>query len=148
MILADAALLRGINVGEVLAGRVSEARSRKCIRSLKDAGKRATNFVYIRQKEGPYCVELGSRWFHRFADHLSTKKDRGVVQLSWISPSLFTEDVSIDAELKPYADRILGEIEHLTDSQLKTRVYLTEPMREALAAERLGVSVLNRPLLP
>jgi uracil-DNA glycosylase family 4 len=118
------------------------------VEALKASGARATDFIYIRQKEGPYCVELGSRWFHRFASELSVKKSVGGLRLRWNPPPpLFQSSLQIESEVKQLADKVLDEIVKLTDSQLKTRVYLSAPMKAAIRAERRGQPALNRPLL-
>ena len=116
-------------------------------RSLISNGRPLTNFVYIRQKDGPYCVELGSRWFSRHQDQINFSFRNSIPFVSWINNDLFSEPLEIDSGEQEQIDRLLTEIDGLTDSQLKARAYLTPPMKEALRAERRGVRQLNKPLL-
>lgn len=60
---------------------------------------------------------------------------------------LFDPLPSLDHEGQTAVENLLNSIDHLTDEQLKTRVYLTKPMRRVLTAEKAGLSQLNRPLL-
>ncbi|WP_215350479.1 uracil-DNA glycosylase family protein [Sphingopyxis soli] len=115
--------------------------------SLKEFGKRFSNFVYIRQKDGPYCVELGSRWFKAFGNEIQTFSLEGKLHIRWVSLGLFQEKPLLDEEQKRFVDAVLDRIGIVADSGLKSRVYLTEPMKASLLAERAGVRQLNRPLL-
>jgi hypothetical protein len=60
-------------------------------------------------------------------------------------------DAEADEQVEPAIARIVdGVIEstaRLTDGQLKTRTYLTEPMKRILRAEKTGRSMINTPLL-
>jgi len=115
--------------------------------SLKANGNSITDFVYIRQKDGPYCVELGSRWFTAYQDEIKVVKKNGVLHIIWINRDLFANVPEIDDSIKTQIDRLLSDIDLLSDAQLKARAYLTPPMREALKAERKGIRQLNKPLL-
>jgi uracil-DNA glycosylase family 4 len=116
-------------------------------RHYVEAGSRLTDFVYIRQKDGPYCVELGSRWFKNYVDVIKPLMIDSVPHLRWIGDGLFSEIPKISNDHQFRIDQILSEIEKLSDAQLKTKAYLTAPMKDALKAERLGIRQLNRPLL-
>lgn len=116
-------------------------------RHYAETGSRLTDFVYIRQKDGPYCVELGSRWFKSYADVVKSAMIDSVLHLRWIEDGLFGDRPEISAEHQIRIDQILSEIEKLSDAQLKTKAYLTAPMKEALRVERDGIRQLNRPLL-
>lgn len=116
-------------------------------RHYLETGSRLTDFVYIRQKDGPYCVELGSRWFKNHADVVKPVLIDSILHLRWIEGGLFDGEPEIPVDHKKRIDQILAEIENLSDSQLKTKAYLTAPMKEALQAERRGIRQLNRPLL-
>lgn len=117
------------------------------LESLKQTGSAITDFFYIRQKEGPYCVELGSRWFKAHEEQVRvTFRDRKP-WLTWLGSGLFAdrpELAPIDANI---VDPVLDKVRELTDPQLKTKAYLTAPMKQSLRDERVGLSQLNRPLL-
>jgi len=115
--------------------------------SHKERGSAITDFFYIRQKDGPYCVELGSRWFKSYEDQVLFQLKSGRPWLSWRNTGLFCDPVALENADKELIDRVLTSIASLDDAQLKIRSYLTTPMRRALRAERTGQVQLNRPLL-
>ena len=114
---------------------------------LGQSGGTATGFFYVRQKEGPYCVELGSRWFKSYEDQIKFGFREGKPWLAWKEGGLFSGPPGIDADLRQAADRVLEAVSTLSDAELKTKSYLTNPMKASLRAERAGSTQLNRPLL-
>ncbi|MGQ0589821.1 MAG: uracil-DNA glycosylase [Sphingosinicella sp.] len=117
-------------------------------KSVSDTGRRATDFVYIRQKDGPYCVELGSKWFKRFEPEIVYRREGAESVIEWQDRGLFQAPIpQVPDEVRKLVEAILQEIDSLTDAQLKTRSYLTKPMKDSLRAERIGSIQLNRPLL-
>jgi len=115
-------------------------------RAAEASGETLTGFFYIRQKDGPYCVELGGGW-HRQFEEIRLRKTREKLSLEWQGSMLFEASPDIKETDRRTVDALIDSIAPLTDEQLKTRVYLTKPMRAALAAEKMGASQLNRPLL-
>lgn len=115
-------------------------------RYYKNANEKLTDFFYIRQKDGPYCVELGSRWYKKF-DSLDVTYRAGVPILHWRHAGLFAEENPLRDGTKNVVDDLLRPLSRLTDAELKTRAYLTAPMKRALRAERTGLVGLNRALL-
>lgn len=122
------------------------------VRHLEAASERLTEGYYVRQKDGPYCVEL----------HVS--------RLSALIPGCFTRTVgkhlmvSLGQEdllggssrvgsLSATARRTLSEVAakygRLPAGKLKTAVYLTAPMRELLRKEKtLRMNLFNSAVLP
>ena len=117
------------------------------LEAAKQRGHALTDFFYIRQKDGPYCVELGSRWFRSYQDELKFEFKDGKPWLRWLDGGLFAGPCTIPDEDRDLADRVILSVRALSDAQLKTKSYLTLPMRKALRAERNGQGQLNRPLL-
>lgn len=105
-----------------------------------------TDFFYIRQKDGPYCVELGTKWYKDF-ESIEMKFNRGKPFVHWMDSGLFQDPIDLEPDLKSYIDVRLDELVKLSDAELKTRAYLTRPMKDALRAEKRGMSGLNRALL-
>lgn len=134
-------------IGEISLFRLHKTMYLVDLQFSKERGKALTDFFYIRQKDGPYCVELGSRWFKSYEDQIHFRVKEGRPWLSWRDSGLFTEKIFIENVDREVVDKVLSSIAPLDDSQLKTRSYLTEPMRRALEAERVGSRQLNRPLL-
>jgi hypothetical protein len=116
------------------------------LEALKRIGSPITDFFYIRQKEGPYCVELGSRWFKAHEDSLRITFRDQKPWLVWIERGLFGAAPMLDGKHAQVVDDVLRGIIKLTDAELKTKAYLTRPMKRSLRDERSGVAQLNRPL--
>lgn len=136
------------------AGRVSNFRLHKLIylidvKCTEVLGRRATQFFFLRQKDGPYCVELGSRWYHQFGDQLKIGKGSGRLSYEWAQNGLFSQkdETVIEDEVAKIASEILESTAALDDAKLKARAYLTKPMKEVMRAEKSGRRLLNRPLL-
>lgn len=111
----------------------------------EEKGVPATSFYYVRQKDGPYCVELGGNWYHRFAA-LSVSKGRLPI-LRMAPRSLFEPShPDIDHEILESISKIIDSISTIDDSRLKTKAYLTRPMKTLLRMEKTGRSALNYPL--
>jgi uracil-DNA glycosylase family 4 len=117
------------------------------LEALKRTGQPMTEFFYIRQKEGPYCVELGSRWFKAHEQQLKMSFKNGQPRFEWRDAGLFSARPKIEATSGIIINEVLERIALLNDGELKTKAYLTRPMKRSLQEERTGVSQLNRPLL-
>lgn len=105
-----------------------------------------SGFFFIRQKDGPYCVELGGGW-HRSEEKIKLKMKGGRPWLEWQALTLFEDSHSeLPADIRLIIDNIIAEVSGLSDDQLKTKVYLTSQMRRLLRAERTGLNCLNKPL--
>lgn len=148
---ADWALVKYLlrRAGTVSAFRLHKLMYLSDLMALEQCGHRATSFFYLRQKDGPYCVELGSRWYQRFTPALKVRKSEGKILLEWSPDSLFevANEGSIDPQLTSVIDEIVSSTSHISDGQLKTRAYLTPPMKRILTAEKAGRPMLNVPLL-
>ncbi|ALH79902.1 uracil-DNA glycosylase [Sphingopyxis macrogoltabida] len=106
-----------------------------------------TRFFYIRQKDGPYCVDLGGRWYSRFPDSLEATKSAMPI-LTWRTRGLFDEEEhQVSDEALALIREVANQTEMLNEGQLKTKVYLTEPMKRYLKMEKQGFSSLNMRLL-
>lgn len=105
-----------------------------------------TSFFYIRQKDGPYCVELGSKWFKSHSDIKVSMKD-GQPWLTWIGSGLFDPPSIVHDETRARVEEIMQTVFEYSDRQIKTRAYLTRPMKDSLRAERAGTRQLNAALL-
>jgi uracil-DNA glycosylase family 4 len=109
-------------------------------------GHPLTDFFFIRQKDGPYCVELATKW-HQDFDDVELTFSMGQPVLNWKGSDLFRESIEIDPSVRSFIDELLEPLAGLSEAQLKTSAYLTRPMKMALRAEREGHSGLNRALL-
>lgn len=104
-----------------------------------------TDFFFIRQKDGPYCVELATKW-HQDFDDVEITFSKGQPRLHWTGDDLFSGEIQIDPNVRPVVDQLLEPLKDLNEAHLKTIAYLTRPMKAALRAERAGNASLNRAL--
>jgi uracil-DNA glycosylase family 4 len=117
--------------------------------SLK-AGRRLTGAYFVRQKDGPYCVDL----------HPQRLKNAGAgieivgsgnrlyvvpapVQMFSLSPGGID---FVDADMTDVIDEVFRRYAKLSNSRLKTVVYMTKPMRDILRREKMGSNQFNAPI--
>lgn len=115
------------------------------VRHLEEYGERMTASYVVRQKDGPYFVELHPNKLAAFGIGVVCKPRLSVIrQLELSSNTQFELPTSwarvLDEVLKKYAG--------LSEADLKRSVYLTKPMRELLRREKQSrVNMFNAPLL-
>ncbi len=100
---------------------------------------------FIRQKDGPYCLELARVKFD--SDHftLTFKNSNPFINLKRKeTPSLFDESSATETD----AIDVIKKYVSLSDGELKTAAYMTGPMRKILREEKRGVSRRNWLVLP
>lgn len=107
-------------------------------------GEKLTGFHYIRQKDGPYCVDIAGH-LGKSIEGIEIKKAKGSVRFYAATGSLFESNRAAD-EI-PYVQTIVSKFGSLSHAELKTQVYLTKPMKDVLRKERSGTAMLNAPLL-
>lgn len=109
---------------------------------------RLTGGYYIRQKDGPYCVDLNLQRLRRAGLEIKCSTHAGVPWVSVDSPHLFASEAP--EHLDDVGHRVLTEVMRrygqLPDDRLKTAVYLTKPMRSILRREKQGSNQLNAPI--
>lgn len=120
----------------------------------KAKGSRMSNAYMVRQKDGPYCVELHISKIMKAFPRLRAKTVKGalvldaseIVQGDLLSP--VREGNSPNLEMSETVAYVMKRYSHLTDSNLKSAVYLTSPMRKIIREElRNGRNMLNAPIL-
>lgn len=122
------------------------------VRHLETASERLTDGYYIRQKDGPYCVELHASRLVTIIPGCS-KRTQGKHLMVSLPPVDLLGGSSQLSSLSPAARRTLVEVvakySRLSAEKLKTAVYLTVPMRELLRKEKkLRVNLFNSAVLP
>jgi len=117
---------------------------------VRRSGRRLTGAYFIRQKDGPYCTDLEIDRLRRADGAIRIFKDSGRLCLrvgSDETPQLFSLRPEIPTNAKDAADEALQRYGDKTDSELKTAVYLTAPMRFLLRRERSShVNLYNAPI--
>lgn len=122
------------------------------VRHLEVASERLTEGYYVRQKDGPYCVELHAT---RLAAIIPGcfKRTVGMHLMVSLAPVNLLSGAPQLGTLSPAARRTLSEVaakySRLPAGKLKTAVYLTAPMRELLRKEKaLRMNLFNSAVLP
>jgi len=122
------------------------------VRHLEIASERLTEGYYVRQKDGPYCVELHAS---RLAAIIPGcfKRTVGMHLMVSLAPVNLLSGAPQPGTLSPAARRTLSEVaakySRLPAGKLKTAVYLTAPMRELLRKEKtMRINLFNSAVLP
>jgi hypothetical protein len=117
---------------------------------VRKSGRRLTSAYFIRQKDGPYCTDLEIDRIRRADGSVRVFKDEGKLCLRLgadQTPQLFSERPKISDDAKAAADEAMQRYGHKSDSELKTAVYLTAPMRFLLRREQSSkTNLYNAPI--
>lgn len=112
--------------------------------NLQASGALLTEGFYINQKEGPWATVFGTRTRELL--------ERGLLAggVAARTLRLAGDAHHLAALLHPdearTADDVLARYSRLTDAELKSRVYLTRPMKRLLRRERAGELTHNAPV--
>jgi uracil-DNA glycosylase family 4 len=123
------------------------------VRHLESTGNRLTEGYFVRQKDGPYCVEFHANRLEALVPEVRTYSVRGNLMVSLGQQRLIGQDGQRADLLEPVERQTLVEVAakygKLTSSKLKTATYLTKAMRDLLRKERdLRINLFNSAVLP
>jgi uracil-DNA glycosylase family 4 len=117
---------------------------------VRRSGRRLTKAYFIRQKDGPYCTDLELDRLKRADEAIRVFKSEGALCLRLRPdglPQLFSSGSEISGDAREAVDEALKRYGDKTDSELKTAVYLTAPMRALLRREQMArVNLYNAPI--
>jgi hypothetical protein len=117
---------------------------------VRKSGRRLTSAYFIRQKDGPYCTDLEIDRIRRADGSIRVFKDAGKLCLRLgadQTPHLFVEHTEISNDARAAADEAVQHYGGKDDSELKTAVYLTAPMRFLLRWEKSAkANLYNSPI--
>jgi uracil-DNA glycosylase family 4 len=121
------------------------------VESLKRRGERLSAALFLRQKDGPYCVDLEVTRLSKGIPDLEIIRSGGRLhfRVKAASGSLFREPTPDHASTaaKAIITGIIQQYGNLDDARLKTRAYLAEPMRKILREEQTSlVNLFNTPI--
>lgn len=123
------------------------------VAALEELGERMTNAYVVRQKDGPYFVDLHLRRLTQLLPRLRVVHASGRIllfaprqlQLEGNDP----ESHSLSADEIALIDKVLAKYGSMPDAELKRVVYLSKYMRALLRRERLtGENLFNAAVLP
>lgn len=119
---------------------------------LEATGERLTNAYVVRQKDGPYFVDLHLGKLPQLVPGIQTWTERGKVLLQLGQQFDFSNTDEQSKLSKPEGaaiDRVLAKYGRMPDEELKRVVYLTKYMRALLRKEKLsGANMYNAAVLP
>lgn len=122
------------------------------VRHLEAASERLTEGYYVRQKDGPYCVELHASRLGALIPGSFTRTVGKHLMVSLGQMDFLGGTAQVEV-LGEAARRTLTEVAakygQLPAGKLKTAIYLTAPMRELLRREKtLRMNLFNSAVLP
>ena len=117
---------------------------------VRKSGRRLTSAYFIRQKDGPYCTDLVIDRIRRADGSIRVFTESGKLCLRLgkdQTPQLFGGKPEISDEARAAADEAMQRYGDKSDSELKTAVYLTAPMRFLLRREQSAkANLYNAPI--
>ena len=130
-------------------GSVSKSKLTKLLylldwQEVRDARSVLTGCYYIFQKDGPSATGL-SEALEEMENHEVSLWFRGTVSIYSLGEDIRCS-MELTEEVARKVDLLLERYGELTNHQIKTQTYLTEPMRDILRRQRLGERMLNHPL--
>ncbi len=116
-------------------------------KAFERTGRRLTSAFFLRQKDGPYCTDIHLARLKRAFPTLVVGGGSTHPTLH-LPPSLLPEEgVEFALEDRNLVREIVAGAIKLSDAELKTRAYLTKPLRMILRAERARlVNLYNTPI--
>ncbi|MCH7663826.1 MAG: uracil-DNA glycosylase [Chloroflexi bacterium] len=116
--------------------------------AVKRTGRRLTNAYIVRQKDGPYCTDLHIQKLKKSMPRLAVRSRSGKLYLGLGKNDLFEDSrCSVDPIAEEIVARVMAEYGSMKDSELKTKVYLSKPMRHILRQEKAGLpGTFNMPV--
>lgn len=119
---------------------------------MEATGERLTNAYVVRQKDGPYFVDLHVAKLPTIIPGLTIDRQGSLVRIR-LAPQRSFDEGRHTSDLSPSEiqsiDRTVTRYGSLTDAELKRVVYLSTPMRALLRKERnLRANMFNAAILP
>jgi hypothetical protein len=113
----------------------------------RENNKRLTSSYVVRQKDGPYFVDLHISKLRRSIPGLVVQKRGASLMLSQSGDRDLFETPVVAPQVAQLISRIIIRYRDRSDEELKTAVYLTSPMRAFLSREKFGgANLFNAPL--
>jgi uracil-DNA glycosylase family 4 len=120
--------------------------------SLESTGERLTNAYVVRQKDGPYFVDLHLAKLPLLVPGIQTWSERGKIMLRLVPQLDFLGGEGQPGLSRPdeaAIDKVIAKYGRMPDEELKRVVYLSKYMRALLRKERAsGANMYNAAVLP
>ena len=109
---------------------------------LKENKRTISNCIYLRMQEGPWIPYLKN--IVQMNKNIQSSYIKGKPFLTYLFDECYSE---FENEEKSFIDEKLNELRDYSDAEIKTRVYLTPPMKYILREERTGRAMGKVPVL-
>jgi len=118
---------------------------------MNERNMRLTGAYFIRQKDGPYCTDLHLPKLKNTIPDIQIRKNGMALYLRLAARDLFENHHQAnrsESEAEEFIQNELNKYGDKSDSELKTRAYLTKPMRAILRQEKdKAENMYNVPIL-
>lgn len=112
-------------------------------------GHQLTKAFFLRQKDGPYCTDLHLAKLRRALPQIDVSENSARLAIRQPQFGIFDSPAatSPSVEVAALLSDVLRATSTLSDAELKTKVYLTAPMRRLVRTERTQLTNLyNSPI--
>lgn len=110
---------------------------------VKQGNGTITGLYYLTQKNGPLPTgltrALNEMEGHELSFHFVSKEP------TYSLGEQIRTDMGLPSNIAGKVDRLVEQCGHLTDSQIKTKAYMTAPMKQLIRRQRSGENTLNHP---
>lgn len=117
---------------------------------VKMTGERLTKAFFIRQKDGPYCVDLSIQRLRKADPKIQIQNRNNKLFISYEinnSIDMFDGEIELSDKMKVTLENVISRYNYPSDGELKTAVYLTGPMRTILRREQTEkLNLYNAPI--
>lgn len=114
---------------------------------FKEHRQRLTNAYIVRQKDGPYCTDLHIQKLKKGIPELEIRNKNGHLFVGF-SQNLFNSYKHLNGTKGDIIQGVIEKYGNLTNEEIKTKVYLTTPMRNFLKLEKEDhVNLYNVPIV-
>lgn len=117
------------------------------VKFMERYGERMTGAYYVRQKDGPYCVDLHPARLKKAGLDISWRGgEKPYVTRSGGLLLALADAGGLSEKAQLVVDHVVDKYAGLPDDKLKTAVYLSAPMRQLLRREKAGIPQFNAPV--
>lgn len=102
---------------------------------FKEHSERLTNAYIVRQKDGPYCTDLHIQKLKKGMPELEIRQRNGNLFVGF-SQNLFSTYKHLNGTKGEIIKDVIEKYGKLSNEEIKTKVYLTTPMRNFLKLEK------------
>jgi uracil-DNA glycosylase family 4 len=113
---------------------------------FKETKQRLTSAYIVRQKDGPYCTDLHIQKLKKGMPEIEIKERNGNLFVGF-STNLFTDYIHLNGRTGTIIKDVVEKYGRLSNEEIKTKVYLTTPMRNFLKLEKQAhLNLYNVPI--